>query len=129
MPLAAKKISKNRISFEEALSQKEIQQLIADKDLKTLQCSAPVKPQTWELLNNQFFPIRPEVELRVYGFYSLVCDLGFASKMTNVRHFSADCLREVVGIEHITAMENLESLGIGIYHLQDFGFSSRFLHD
>lgn len=122
MPLAAKRISKNRILFEEVLSEIEIQQLVMDKDLKTLQCSTPVKPQTWELLNDQFFPIRPEVELRVYGFYSLVCDLSFTSKMTNVRHFSADCLRDATGIEHITAMEKLESLGIGIYHLQDFEF-------
>jgi hypothetical protein len=51
-----------------------------------------------------------------------VCDLSFASGMTNVRHFSADCLRDAVGVEHIAAMEQLESLGVGIYHLEDFGF-------
>ncbi len=122
MPLAAKRISENRVSFEDALSEEEIQQLMADKDLKTLQCSSPVEPQTWDLLNNQFFPIRPEVELRVYGFYSLFCDLSFTSKMTNVRHFSADCLTEAAGIEHVAAMEKLESLRIGIHHLHDFEF-------
>ncbi len=122
MPLAEKRTSKSRLSIEAALSKKEIQQLIADKGLRTLQCSTPVQPQTWDLLNNQFFPVRSEVELRVYGFYSLVCDLRFTSEMTNVRHFSADCLGDAVGIEQITAMEKLESLGIGIYHLQDFEF-------
>ena len=54
---------------------------------RCLQCSEPVEIDTWDLLNEQFFPLRPDVELRVFGFYSLVCDLSFTASMTNVRRF------------------------------------------
>jgi hypothetical protein len=122
MPLADKKLSKSLVEFKDSLTVREVQALIADKDLKTLQSSRPVNLQTWELLNDQFFTRRPEIMLRIYGFYSLVCDFAFTSRMTNVQHFSADSMIDAVGIEHIGAMENLESLGVGIYHLEGFGF-------
>ncbi len=121
MPLA--KLDRSRAHFEESLSENEVQALLTDEGLKTLQCSGPVKPQTWELLNDQFFTRRPDVELRVYGFrLSVMCDLSFTSRMTNVHRFSADALMDAVGVEHIAAMEKLESLKIGIYHLEGFGF-------
>jgi hypothetical protein len=121
MPLD--KLNSVRAQFEEFLSEKEVQGLLTDEGLKTLQCSGPVKPQTWELLNDQFFARRPDVELRVYGFRSSVmCDLSFTSKMTNIHRFSADALMDAVGVEHIAAMEKLESLRIDIYHLEGFGF-------
>ena len=112
---------KDRVDFEESLTMREIQTLIADKDLKVLQCSGPVKSRTWELLNDQFFPRRPEVELRLWGFPSLVYDLAFTSKMTNIHHFSVD-LMNAVGVERIAEMEELESLGVSIFHLEGFGF-------
>lgn len=73
MPLAkwSKRLFKDRVQFENALTRREVQALIADKDLKVLQCSMPVNSQTWELLNDQFFTRRPGVMLRVYGFYSV----------------------------------------------------------
>jgi hypothetical protein len=124
MPIGewSKKLFHDRVEFEHSLTRREIQALIADKDLKVLQCSRPVKLQTWELLNDQFFTRRPEVELRLWGFHSSVCDLAFTSKMTNVHHFSADSLINAVGVEYIAAMEELESLGVGIYNLEGFGF-------
>jgi len=124
MPLEkwSKKLFNDRVDFRDTLTRGEVQELIADKDLKVLQCLSPVNPRTWKLLNDEFFVIRPEVELRVYGFDSSVCDLSFTSGMTNVRHFSADCLMDAVGVERIAAMPNLESLRIGIYHLESFEF-------
>jgi hypothetical protein len=44
---------------------------------------------------------RPEVEIRVYGFYSLICDLSFLSQLNNLFRFSADCLHKASGIEHL----------------------------
>jgi hypothetical protein len=122
MPLAKWKFCRDRVDFEDHLTGREVQALIADKDLRVLQCLSPIDSQTWERLNDQFFTRRPEVTLRVYGFYSLVCDLAFTATMTNVHHFSADCLMDATGIEHTAAMEKLESLGVGIYHLEGFGF-------
>jgi hypothetical protein len=124
MPL--QKWSKNlffdRMNFDGALTRNDIQDLVADQDLKVLQFQNPVEQSTWELLNEEFFPQRPEVQLRAYSFYAEICDLSFASLMTNVRHFSADSLLDAVGVEYIARMDNLESLGVGIYHLEDFSF-------
>ena len=122
MPIPNFRLSSDRVDFGTSLTKGDIHALAEDRGLKVLQCSSPVKQQTWELLNSQFFTRRPDVQLRVYGFYSLICDLAFTSIMTNVRHFSADCLRDAGGVEHIAAMENLESLGVGIFHLQGFEF-------
>ena len=69
-----------------------------------------------------FFNQNPQVELRVYGHYSLVCDLSFTSRMTNVRHFSADCLMDATGFQHLARMEKVESLAVGVYHLDSFEF-------
>jgi hypothetical protein len=121
----AQNLFADRVEFRNSLSREEVQSLIAYQRLKVLQCSKPVDTRTWKLLNDEFFTRRPEVELRVYGFYLSVCDLAFTSGMTNVRHFSADSLMDATGIENIAAMENLASLGIGIYHLEGFGFLSQ----
>ena len=124
MPLItwSKNLFRDRIDFDNSLTSEEIQELIADQELKVLQFSNPVNLQTWDLLNNEFFTRRPEIELRAYGFYSSVCDLAFTSRMTNVHHFSADCLMNAEGVEHIASMENLESLRVGIFHLTGFEF-------
>ena len=122
MTISKFRFTPDRVDFGTSLTKEDIQALAAESGLKVLQCSSPVKLQTWELLNSQFFTRRPDVQLRVYGFYSIVCDLAFITIMTNVRHFSADCLMDAKGIEHIASMEQLESLGVGIFHLQGFEF-------
>ena len=122
MPLAKKKISKDIVNFGESLTKREVRSLLQDRDLKVLQCSSPVDLRTWDLLNDNFFTKRPDIKLRVYGFYQQVCDLAFTSRMTNVHHFSADRLMDAVEVNHIASMEKLESLGIGIYHLESFDF-------
>lgn len=111
-----------RVEFSEPLSEDDLRRLVASPKIKVLQCSSPVKESTWHLLNSEFFPRRPEVQLRLYGFYGLVCDLSFTARMVNVRHFSADCLMEATGVEHITEMPNLQSLQIAIYELKSFDF-------
>lgn len=131
MPLQlwSKHLWNDRIDFEDSLSIQEVQALIADKDLKVIQCTSPVELATWEVLNSEFFAVRPEVTLRIYGFPLLPCDLSFASKMTNVRHFTADNLLEADHIEAVAEMENLESLGVGIYHLESFAFLNQITPD
>jgi hypothetical protein len=122
MPLASKKLSRNRQEFRGAVSASEVQSLIGDADLRVLQASSEVETGTWELLNAEFFSKRHDVELRVYGFYSSVCDLSFLSKMREVRHFSADCLTKARGIEHVADLPKLESLSVGIFNLESFDF-------
>jgi hypothetical protein len=122
MPLAAKRFDRNRVEFSGHLTGKEVEQLASDLDIRTLQCSSPVGLDTWDILNRNLFARRPEIELRVYGFYSMVCDLSFVRQLPNVRRFSADCLAQATGMEHLAALESLEALSIGIYSLDNFDF-------
>jgi hypothetical protein len=127
MPLAGwvNRLFEDRIEFTDYLTPVEVEALVMNKNLKVLQCSAPVQPQTWDLLNTQFFTQRPDVDLRIYGFYTQDCDLSFTTRMTNVHRFLADCLMDASGIEHIAAMQKLEKLCIGIYNLESFDFLSQ----
>jgi hypothetical protein len=78
----------------------------------------------WQSLNDRLFAAKPEVCLRVFGFYGRACDLSFCSRMTNLEHFKADCLMDVSGVEHVAKMQRLKTLGIGVFHLQNFDFLS-----
>ena len=111
-----------RVTFHQRLTSVDVGALSRNSNLRVLQCSEPVETGTWEMLNEQFFPQRPDVELRVFGFYSLVCDLSFTMSMSNVRRFSADCLYKADNVEAVAEMERLESLSVGIYNLRDFNF-------
>ena len=122
MPLPEKRLDPHRVDFSSHLTEKEVEQLVSDPDIRTLQCSSPVGLDTWDLLNRNLFARRPEIELRVYGFYSLVCDLSFVRRVKNARRFSADCLMQATGVEHLAGLENLEELSIGIYNLDSFDF-------
>ena len=122
MPLFAKRVDSYRLQFERSLTPAEVEKLASDAKIRVLQCASPVEPHTWDLLNESLFVRRPEIELRVYGFYTSVCDLSFLHRLRNVRRFSADCLRNAVGIEHIAHLENLDELSVGIYDLENFDF-------
>src|ERR1700689_1322666 len=119
-----KRLGKHRVEFFDRLTQREVHDLATNPNLRILQTARPVSARTWELLNQNLFALRPEIELRVYGFYSSTCDLSFVKGMSNVRRFSADCLVMAAGIEHLAALENLEELHVGVFSLQDFDFLS-----
>ena len=53
----------------------------AEPEFRILQASSPVDRETWDLINEELLTRRPEVQIRVYGFYSLVCDLSFLSHL------------------------------------------------
>jgi hypothetical protein len=115
---------KHRVEFFDRLTKKEVHELATNPDLRILQTARPMSSETWELLNQHLFALRPDVELRVYGFYSSTCDLSFLKGMRNVLRFSADCLMSAVGIEQIGALENLEELHVGVFGLESFDFLS-----
>jgi hypothetical protein len=69
MPLDEKRVNRTRVGFAGSLTREEVEQLVSDPDIQVLQCSSPVEPDTWDLLNRDLFTLRPEIELRVYGFY------------------------------------------------------------
>jgi hypothetical protein len=110
-----------RAEFDDSVTEHDLEHLAELPKVKTLQCSAPVKDSVWSLLNASFFSRRSDVELRVYGHYSIECDLAFAPRMVNVRHFAADCLMRAKNVAAVAEIPELESLSLGIFELQDFG--------
>lgn len=114
-------VDTNRAEFDDTVSKGDLEQLVGQSTVKTLQCSGPVKHSVWPLLNDRFFALRPDVELRVYGHYRTECDLSFAERMTNVRRFAADCLSRASNVEAIAGIPHLEALSLGIFELHDFG--------
>src|SRR6266850_5094858 len=122
MPLAAKQLSPDRVQFHDPLSTREIAALAQDRQIRVIQTSGPVSTKTWVELNAKFFSNRPDVQLRVFGFYSQTCDLSFLWAMDKVQHFSADCLARVKNIGAVARMPSLRTLGIGVFELENFGF-------
>jgi len=122
MPLAKKRTSPDRVNFVGRLSRWDINKLLKDKDLEVLQTAEAVDEDTLRRLNDSLFSKRPDVQFRVYGFYSSACDLEFLSLMTNVRDLSVDCLHNASGIEAIVSLPRIRRLGIGIWNLEDLGF-------
>ena len=122
MPISQRNLSIERVDFEKSLSTAELEVLVANPRLKILQTSSPVEPATWDMLDDMLFSRRPDIELRVYGFYSSACDLSFLRRMRKVRRFAANCLMKAKGLEYLVCLENIESLSVGIYSLESFDF-------
>ena len=124
MPVAEKQLTPDRLNFEGSLSRSEIERLLKDDDLRVVQTSGPIDDKTLRRLNDSLFAERPDLEFRVYGFYSEPCDLSFLAQMTNVQRLSADCLHHASGIEAIAEIPLLKRLSIGIWNLEEFDFLS-----
>jgi len=112
--------SGSRVCLDKSDSVLDFLSLADSPGLKVVQFDKPLPLSLLESLNEELFARRPDVELRVYGFYGGVCDLSFCSRMFNVRKFRADCLQHATGVEHIPKMPKLESLGLGIFDLASF---------
>ncbi len=122
MPLLTRPTTQHFLEFAENLSVPEIDDIASRLHVTRLQCHSPVDSKTWELLNENLFVFRPDIELRLYGFHGSPCDLSFVRKLSNVRRFSADCLMTAIGIENVATMEKLDELAVGIYDLESFDF-------
>ena len=113
-------ISTSRVEIKDRLSEEEVKELVSNKILECIQFSAPIEPNTIELLNNHLFAERDDIELRAYGFYDQPCDLNFLSALPNVTRFTIDCITEAVNLDAITQLNKLKSLNIGVYYLESF---------
>ncbi|MCX6903823.1 MAG: hypothetical protein NTW03_10180 [Verrucomicrobia bacterium] len=114
-----------RAEFDDSASAADFTELAKQPHLKALQCSSPIPDTLWVLVNELFCAARPDVELRVYGHYTIECDLTFVRLLTNVRRFAADCLMSASNVEAIAAISGLESLSLGIFELTDFSILER----
>lgn len=114
-----------RAEFDESVSAEDLRELTKQPRLRVLQRSKPVRDSVWSRVNEHFCAVRPDVQIRVYGHYSIECDLTFVRLLTNVRHFAADCLMNATGVEAIAEIQDLESLSLGIFDLTDFSVLDR----
>ncbi len=107
----------SRVELGKSDSASDVRRFSDSHQLKVVQFSERLPLSLLESLNEELFASRPEVELRVYGFYRDVCDLSFCSRMSYVQRFRADCLQRATGVENIAKMAQLELLGLGIFDL------------
>lgn len=114
--------SGSRVEISAKDSLKDILALKGDTRLQVLQFKEPLPRSFFPALNQEFFSVRPDVELRAYGSYSKICDLSFLKEMTNVERFRADCLQRATGLENLAALERQTLLGIGVFELDNFDF-------
>ena len=121
MPIT-KALSSNRVEIKNNITVSCINELVADEQIKYLQTCNPITKESWTLINDLLIPQRPDIQIRVYGHYSQVCDLTTLSYINNVENLAIDCLRDAQGIESIENLSKLKSLSVGIYNLDNFNF-------
>ncbi|WP_129716052.1 hypothetical protein [Pedobacter sp. SYP-B3415] len=100
----------------------DLRPLANDPITSSIQFSSPLDEQEIGLLDDVIFSQRPDIALRVYGHYLEECNLSFLRQMPSLRKVSADCLRNAKEIEVVTELKNLETLGVGIFELDNFDF-------
>jgi hypothetical protein len=120
LEVAMNRLFNDRYDIDGNLKKGEIEKLVTNKEIKVVQFSNEIDPTILTMLDEILFSERKDITLRVYGFYNSECDLSFLRHMKNIIHFSADCLMDVNGIENIAYLENLKSLGIGVFNIKDF---------
>jgi hypothetical protein len=125
MPILETKIfnlAKDRVNFVKELSEKEIEFIATNHEIKVLQTAELVDSNSWAIINELLLIKRPDLQIRVYGHYSQNFDLSFVQQLTNVRNLAIDCISDASNIEVLGALHNLETLSVGIYSLESFDF-------
>ncbi len=122
MPLTDKPLSKDRVQFYDSLSKREIKKIASNLDIQVLQTSRPAEISTWKLINERLLSKRPDIEIRIFGYYSQDCDLSCLEHLSNVRCLSVDCLIKASNIEALSILDQLSTLSVGIYSLESFDF-------
>lgn len=104
------------------VTKNDLLKLATNPNTQSIQLASPLADTEIDLLESEVFSRRPDIVLRVYGHYRDNCDLSFLERIPSLRKVTADCLMDASGIETVTQLKNLESLGIGIFSLDNFDF-------
>jgi len=104
------------------LTKRDLKKIAKNPKSSSIQFASPLSKKEIDNLEKYVFSKRPDISLRVYGFYGEDCDLTFLERIPSLRKISADCLMNAKGIEAVTEIKNLEQLGIGIDSLNNFDF-------
>lgn len=104
------------------VGRQELKWLRDNPKVTSIQFSTQLPTKIINRLEKIIFKNRPDIFLRVYGFYGEVCDLSFLEYIPSLRKVSADCIQQATGIEVVTKLRDLEILGVGIFDLDNFDF-------
>ena len=104
----------NFIDVTEPLNADDVHELLSLKDLDRIQVSPPLLKfnETFHLLNDHLFTVRPDIGLRVYGKRESFDDLTFLKSLNNVRRFSIDEWN-LIDLSPISYLQNITELSIG----------------
>ncbi|MEN7550806.1 hypothetical protein AAG747_22990 [Rapidithrix thailandica] len=102
------------------ITKNDLERLANNPRTKTIQFVDPLDNTEIDLLERIVFSKRPDITLRIYGH---TCDLTkYIDNIPSLRNISADCLMDAKGIESVIRLRNLETLGVGIFNLDNFDF-------
>jgi len=114
-----------RIDVDDSLTSRDAKRLAKDPALRVIQTVAPLRSETWAMLDERIFARRPDVQLRLYGHYRSECDLAITRYVPHVRDFAADSLHSATNVEALVDLAELDALSVGIYELDSFEVLTR----
>jgi hypothetical protein len=120
--MSYKILDTSRIQIHPGVSIDDLKVISANEKVSVVQFAEPLSDKEFDNLEKYVFRDRNDIQLRVYGHYSGVCDLSFLLKLPHLKKFSADCLLKATNVDTISSLKNLEELHVGIYHLDCFQF-------
>jgi hypothetical protein len=105
------------------INKNDLERLANNQKTKSIQFVTALDNKEIELLERIVFSKRPDINLRIFGHYGETCDLTkYIDNIPSLRKVSADCLMDAKGIESVISLKNLETLGVGIFNLDNFDF-------
>ncbi|WP_172196911.1 hypothetical protein [Saccharibacillus qingshengii] len=111
-----------RLQIDKNWTLDEIRLLAAEPSLRILQYSEREVPgpKLLELLDEELFAVRPDIELRIYGFHLQAADLSVLERLPEVVKLSVDCCSRAEGLSHIGSLAKLRELTLDVFELDSF---------
>jgi len=111
-----------RYNICEPVTVQELESIVCDSKIMVLQTSDGLSTESWSLINNIILNKRPDIEIRLFGFYNKICDLQQIRSLKNVKILSVDCLMDITNVDILSEFEYLTELSFGVYNISDFNF-------
>ena len=112
----------DRYTIREPITENELEDIVCDSSIKVLQTSQELKEESWKLINEVILSKRPEMEIRLFGFYQEMCDLKQIRRLKDVKKLTIDCLTDIVSLNVLNNLEHLTELSFGVYNIDNFKF-------
>lgn len=114
--------SNNNIESEAMLTEELIHEILNNNVLHIqIDSFSNVSKKTYEILNERIFSVKPNINLRIYGWNEKRTDLSILDKMTNLQHLSIDNV-DVINEHFISNLKNIKSLSLSTKNIIDYDF-------